>query len=111
MVDGTALEMRRRGNLFGGSNPSLSAKKGAPHGTPFWRSRKDRDSKSLKCWQVGAGGSPEGAFARLRLQLPSGRELEVHLTHERLAHLQIAEGSRVYVRPNRVQVFPEDYSI
>ena len=25
MVDGTALEMRRRGNLFGGSNPSLSA--------------------------------------------------------------------------------------
>ena len=29
MVDGTALEMRRRGNLFGGSNPSLSAKQSA----------------------------------------------------------------------------------
>jgi hypothetical protein len=29
VVDGTALEMRRRGNLFGGSNPSLSAKESA----------------------------------------------------------------------------------
>jgi sulfate transport system ATP-binding protein len=55
--------------------------------------------------------APAGAFARLRLRLPSDRELEVHLTRERLAHLQIVEGSRVYVRPNRVQVFPEDYSI
>ena len=55
--------------------------------------------------------APGGALARLRLRLPSGRELEVHLTRERLAHLQIAEGSHVYVRPARVQIFPEDYSI
>jgi sulfate transport system ATP-binding protein len=52
-----------------------------------------------------------GPMARLRLSLGPGRELEVHLTRERLALLQIAEGEQVFVRPSRVQIFAEDYSI
>ena len=56
------------------------------------------------------------AFARphdmdLSLDLPSGQELEVHLTRPRLEELQLAEGQRVYVRPNRVQVLAGDYII
>ena len=55
--------------------------------------------------------APVGPLVRLRLRVPSGRELEVHLTRERVAALQLAEGHHVYVRPSRVQIFPEDYSI
>jgi sulfate transport system ATP-binding protein len=54
---------------------------------------------------------PVGPMARLRVRLPTGLELEVHLTRERLAQLQIAEGNHVFVKPSRVQVFAEDYSI
>jgi sulfate transport system ATP-binding protein len=54
---------------------------------------------------------PVGAMARLRLSLGPDRELEVHLTRERLALLQIAEGDHVFVRAGRVQIFAEDYSI
>lgn len=50
-------------------------------------------------------------MARLRVRLPSGLELEVHLTRERLAQLQIVEGNHIFVKPNRVQIFAEDYSI
>ena len=52
-----------------------------------------------------------GPLARLRLDLPSGQELEVHLTRPRLEELQLAEGQQVYVRPNRVQVLAGDYII
>ena len=54
---------------------------------------------------------PVGPMARLKVRLPSGLELEVHLTRERLAQLQIVEGNHVFVKPNRVQIFAEDYSI
>jgi sulfate transport system ATP-binding protein len=52
-----------------------------------------------------------GPLARLRLSLDGGREVDAHLTRERLAQLNIAEGDHVFVRPNRVQIFAEDYSI
>jgi sulfate transport system ATP-binding protein len=52
-----------------------------------------------------------GPLARLKLELEDGRELEVHLTRERLGDLQLAEGGQVFVRPGRVQVFPPDYTI
>jgi sulfate transport system ATP-binding protein len=54
---------------------------------------------------------PVGPMARLRLSLAPDRELDVHLTRERLAQLQIAEGDHVFVRPSRVQIFADDYSI
>ena len=52
-----------------------------------------------------------GPYVRLRLTLPTGLEVEAHVTRERLAALQLEEGCQVYVRPNRVQVFSADYSI
>jgi sulfate/thiosulfate transport system ATP-binding protein len=52
-----------------------------------------------------------GPMARLRLSLSGDRELDVHLTRERLAQLPIAEGDRVFVRPGRVSIFADDYSI
>ena len=52
-----------------------------------------------------------GPLARLRLQEASGRELEVQLGWERLAQLQLQEGSPVYVRAGRVQILQEEYSI
>ena len=54
---------------------------------------------------------PVGPMARLRLSLAPDRELDVHLTRERLAQLHIAEGDHVFVRPSRVQIFSEEYSI
>jgi sulfate transport system ATP-binding protein len=54
---------------------------------------------------------PVGPMARLRLSLAADREVDVHLTRERLAQLQIAEGDHVFVRPSRVQIFADDYSI
>lgn len=52
-----------------------------------------------------------GPLVHLRLRLPSDQELEVHLTRERLHQLQIIEGTRIFVRPSRIQIFAEDYSI
>ena len=54
---------------------------------------------------------PVGPMARLRLSLAADREVDVHLTRERLAQLQIAEGDHVFVRPSRVQIFADDYNI
>jgi hypothetical protein len=42
---------------------------------------------------------------------PRDGELEIHLTRERLRELQFIEGTRIFVRPSRIQVFAEDYSI
>jgi sulfate transport system ATP-binding protein len=52
-----------------------------------------------------------GPLARLRLGLAGSRELDVHLTRERLAQLHIAEGDQVFVRPGKVSIFADDYSI
>jgi sulfate transport system ATP-binding protein len=52
-----------------------------------------------------------GPMARLRLSLSGDRELDVHLTRERLAQFHIAEGDRVFVRPGKVSIFADDYSI
>ncbi len=52
-----------------------------------------------------------GPLARLRLRLPSGLELDAHLTRERLAQLQITEGTHLFVRPGKVSIFADDYSI
>ena len=52
-----------------------------------------------------------GPLARLRLSLAGDRELDVHLTRERLAQLQITEGAAVFVRPGKVSIFADDYSI
>lgn len=52
-----------------------------------------------------------GPMARLRLNLSTNRELDVHLTRERLAQLQIAEGDHIFVRPGKVSIFADDYSI
>jgi sulfate transport system ATP-binding protein len=54
---------------------------------------------------------PVGPMARLRLRIVSGQELDVHLTRERLKQLQIADGDHVFVRPGKVSIFADDYSI
>lgn len=52
-----------------------------------------------------------GPLARLRLSLSRDRELDVHLTRERLAQFQIAEGDQIFVRPGKVSIFADGYSI
>jgi len=54
---------------------------------------------------------PVGPLARLRLRLGDGGELDAHLTRERLKQLEIVEGDHLFVKPSRVQIFPDDYSI
>ena len=84
-----------------------------PEGTAFARPHEMELSR-----EAGEGETARvlklvsvGPVVRLRLGLAAAQELDVHLTRERLAQLQLVEGDHIFVRPGRVQIFPDEYSI
>jgi sulfate transport system ATP-binding protein len=64
----------------------------------------------------GLGGRVEqvrylGATIKLQIALPDGQSVQVHLSRDRFAELELEPGDWVSLEPKQPRVFQEDYSI
>jgi sulfate/thiosulfate transport system ATP-binding protein len=55
--------------------------------------------------------NPAGSFAKVALTGADGREIQVDLPFDRLVHLDLKPGEKVYVSAKKVRVFTPDYVI
>jgi sulfate/thiosulfate transport system ATP-binding protein len=77
-----------------------------PHELEILRAKNGRPAMSATVSRVNAAG----AVARVGL-LAEGQDIQVELTPQRFAELDLRPGETVFVSPKKVRVFESDYQI